>query len=163
MGESDDPLLVVEAAMVAIGQRQARRTVARDHGAGTLPDHGALFEVLALLEAEGRAGREVALGAVADRLGVDQPRASKLVSDAVRRRLVLRNADQNDGRRTLLTLTSSGAAAVTQVRNTRRQAFAAAMTDWSPDERVQFARLLNRFVEDLHQPAQIPDEHAPEW
>lgn len=146
---SDDPLLTVEAAMVAIRQRQARRTLARTQGAGTLPDHGALFGVLDLLEAEDRAVREVTLGGVADRLGVDQPRASKLVADAVRRGLVRRDADQSDGRRTILTLTDAGAAAVDDVHHTRRQAFAAAMANWSAEERAEFARLLSRFIEGL--------------
>lgn len=146
--KDDDTLREVEAAMVAIRRRQTRRTIAGASGV-EVPERGALFGVLDLLEDATRAGQDLALGAVAEGLGVDQPRASKLVADAVGRGLVRRHADQHDGRRTLLRLTDAGSAVVEQAHHARRATFATAMTDWSATDRAQFARLLTRFVADL--------------
>lgn len=137
---ADDPLHQVEAAMVAIRRRQSRRSLARAAG---LPESGALFGVLDALEA---ASGPVVLGSIAELLGVDQPRASKLVAQAVRRGLVRRAADQNDGRRSLLILTADGTDAVASVRQFRRDRFAAAMADWTDQDRTCFAALLTRFV-----------------
>lgn len=152
-GATEDPLFAIEEAMVALRRRQTRRTLARSMSGGELPERGALFGVLDLLEAEQRAGRDSTVGGVAEGLGVDQPRASRLVADAVKRGLTRRRADQDDGRRTPLVLTSAGADVVEQVHRARRAAFAAAMTDWSAADREQFARLLSRFLDGLDRDA----------
>ncbi|MFI2279982.1 MarR family winged helix-turn-helix transcriptional regulator [Nocardia beijingensis] len=93
------------------------------------------------------------VGALAPALGVDQPRASRLAAQAVSSGLLERVADQRDGRRSVLRLTAAGNRAVAAARAGRRTAMAAAMADWTPAERAEFARLLERFVDRMDRPA----------
>jgi DNA-binding MarR family transcriptional regulator len=83
---------------------------------------------------------------LAEALGVDQPRASRLAAQAVEAGLLRRQADQEDGRRSLLVLTDAGTSALTDIRGFRCRVIAEVTADWPPSERAQFARLLTRFV-----------------
>jgi DNA-binding MarR family transcriptional regulator len=145
---SDAEIEAVERAMVAIRRGQTRRTLARLAGPGP-GGAGAGFDVLDVIEAADQAGEPATVSAVADALDVDRPRASRLVAAAVEAGLVRRVADQGDGRRVLLAPTRAGRDLVAQAHNQRRSVFAAAMSDWSEEDRAGFARLLTRFVEAL--------------
>jgi DNA-binding MarR family transcriptional regulator len=143
----DDPAAVIEQAMVAIRRSQGRRTLHRRRAGGEASlAEAATFRVLDAIEAAGDAGRVMTVTGVADALGVDQPRASRLVARAVRAGLVRRGADPGDGRRSVLTLTSRGRAVLAEVHGTRRQAVEAALAGWSADDRDALARLLRAFV-----------------
>ena len=137
--DNTDPVAAVETAMIAIRRRQTRRTFAVQAGG---PDP--VQEVLDAIEA----AEPDALGVngVAVALGVDQPRASKLVAAAVSAGLVRREADQQDGRRTNLVLTADGREQLDWVHGYRRDRFAAAMNGWTAAERETFADLLTRFL-----------------
>ncbi|GAB2639825.1 MarR family winged helix-turn-helix transcriptional regulator [Kribbella swartbergensis] len=137
--DKTDPVTAVEAAMIAIRRRQTRRTFAVQAGG---PDP--VQEVLDALEAAGP--DPIGVNGVAAALGVDQPRASKLVASAVTAGLVRREADQADGRRTNLVLTADGRRQLERVHEYRRERFAAAMDGWTDAERRTFADLLTRFV-----------------
>jgi DNA-binding MarR family transcriptional regulator len=137
--DKSDPVAVVETAMIAVRRRQTRRTLAADAGG---PDP--VQEVLDALEAAGP--EPIGVNGVAAALGVDQPRASKLVAAAVSAGLVRREADQADGRRTNLVLTDDGMRQLEWVHDYRRDRFAGAMDDWTDAERATFADLLTRFV-----------------
>jgi DNA-binding MarR family transcriptional regulator len=137
--DKTDPVAAVEAAMIAIRRRQTRRTFAVQSGG---PDP--VQEVLDAIEAA--EPDPLGVNGVAAALGVDQPRASKLVAAAVAAGLVRREADQADGRRTNLVLTAAGRSQLDAVHTYRRDRFAAAMEDWTRDERTDFAALLTRFV-----------------
>lgn len=128
--------------MVAIRRRQARRTFGVQAG-GSDP----VQEVLDAVEAAG--GEPIGVNGVAAALGVDQPRASKLVAAAVAGGLIRREADQADGRRTNLVLTPAGHDQLATVHKHRQSRFADAMADWTPAERTTFATLLTRFVTTL--------------
>lgn len=136
--ESKSPSEAVEIAMVAIRRRQGRRSIARAAGGGSTR-----YDVLDVVEG---AGGECSVATIADRLSVDQPRASKLVARAVADGMVRRESDQNDGRRSLLTLTEEGYRAVEAMHTFRRDLFGRAMAGWSVRERTEFARLLSDFV-----------------
>lgn len=135
----DNDIADIERAMVAIRRRQSRRALARTQGAAG-PEHDVLDVI------EGAGGARVTVSTVAEALGVDQPRASRLVAAAVGAGLVRREADQSDGRRSWLVLTEAGTAALERAHRSRRAAFAAATAGWTEEERAQFARLLTRFV-----------------
>ncbi|MCA2184749.1 MarR family winged helix-turn-helix transcriptional regulator [Nonomuraea cavernae] len=135
-----DAVEQVEQAMVAIRRRQSRRALARLGGVT-----GQVFDILDAIEGGGPA----TVTSVAQALGVDQPRASKLVAAAVETGWVCRQADQGDGRRSVLVLTEAGQAAVEQAHRSRQAVFAEAMTAWREEERTEFARLLARFVKGL--------------
>lgn len=94
----------------------------------------------------------VYLTGLGNRLGIDQPRASKLAGQAIAAGLLRRVADQHDGRRSLLELTSAGRAYLDRVHRYRRGQFAAAMSGWTDHDRETFADLLTRFITVLDQP-----------
>ena len=137
--DRDDTLVAIERAMIAIRRSQTRRALSR-----LLPQgEQTAFEVLDALEELGRPGT---VGEVGSALGVDQPRASRLVARAVDQGLVARQADQRDGRRTLLALTERGVSHLAAAHRVRREAFAGAMAGWPAADRAAFARLLTSFT-----------------
>lgn len=83
---------------------------------------------------------------IAAAIGVDQPRASRLVAEAAERGLVRREVDPRDARRAVVELTSSGRTFLHSAHQTRRSAVESALEGFSPAERDQFAALLDRFV-----------------
>ena len=137
--DTPDPVVAVETAMIAIRRRQTRRTFAVQSGG---PDP--VQDVLDAIEAAH--SDPIGVNGVAAALGVDQPRASKLVAAAVAAGLVRREADQRDGRRTNLVLTADGREQLELVHSYRRERFAAAMDGWTDQERETFADLLSRFL-----------------
>ncbi|MEV4128427.1 MarR family transcriptional regulator [Nocardia sp. NPDC049707] len=128
----------VEQAMIAIRRRQSRRTLAGGKEAA-----GQAFDVLDVIESS----HQPTVSTVAAALAVDQSRASKLIATAVGTNLVRRTADQADGRRSVLMLTSRGQAVVAAAHQRRRETFDRAMSGWTESERAEFARLLTRFIE----------------
>jgi DNA-binding MarR family transcriptional regulator len=141
----------IERALLAMRRdQQARRlqrgAAGRGHEHGThRPDHSlggaARFRLLDALEPRPRTVTDLA-----DATGVDQPRASRLVADAVDRGLVRRGVDPADARRAIVELTASGRAFLTAAHGTRRQAVETALGGFSVDEAARFAELLDRFV-----------------
>ncbi|MRG59070.1 MarR family transcriptional regulator [Agromyces sp. CFH 90414] len=87
------------------------------------------------------------VSALAEHIGVDQPRASRLAQAAVEAGQVRRDVDPADARRSILVLTDAGRAALTSTLDRRRGAIEAALSGFSDAERVEFARLFTRFVE----------------
>ncbi|GAB3861390.1 MarR family winged helix-turn-helix transcriptional regulator [Dactylosporangium cerinum] len=155
-----DALGAVEAAMVAIRRSQTRRALARSGPTGGVDP--AVFDVVDAVEGasaavEGASAAPAGGGAtvmsVAAALDVAQPRASKLVAAAVEAGWLRREADQGDGRRSLLVLTEDGLALSERVHAARRARFAAATGDWSPADLATFAQLLTRFVAGLTETA----------
>ncbi|WP_028479896.1 MarR family winged helix-turn-helix transcriptional regulator [Nocardia sp. CNY236] len=128
----------IERAMLAIRRRQTKRTLQ-----GGEEIVGQAFDVLDVIESS----TDTTVSMVATALAVDQPRASRLVATAVEANLVRRVADQTDGRRSILLLTDQGYDVVAAAHRHRRQAFERAMDGWTDSERMDFARLLTRFVD----------------
>jgi DNA-binding MarR family transcriptional regulator len=102
---------------------------------------------LRLLEVLARANGAQSVGALADALGVDQPRASRLVQAAVETGLARREADPSDARRTLVALTDEGRAIVDRSRGARADAVSQALDGFTPAERAQLAMLLTRLAD----------------
>jgi DNA-binding MarR family transcriptional regulator len=140
----DRSVAAIETAMVAVRRRQSRRALARAAGAS-----GVDIAAQEVLDAVDAAGGPVGVTGIAEALDVDQPRASKLVAAAVQAGLLRREADQADGRRSVLALTTAGRDRLDRMRAFRRTRFAAAMDDWTDAERAAFADLLTRFVAGL--------------
>ncbi|GHA36546.1 hypothetical protein GCM10007989_35840 [Devosia pacifica] len=88
---------------------------------------------------------EVTVGTVAERLGVDPSRASRLVADAVSRGVLKRVASQADARRICLELTDKGADYARRFRTHKLKLFAEALGGWSEADLVQFSALFERF------------------
>ena len=144
----------IERAMVAMRRSWTRRTLHRrragagagagDPGAGS--GEGAVFQVLDAVEGATGSSRVMTVNGVADALGIDQPRASRLVARAVEAGLVERGGDPDDGRRSVLSLTRGGVRVLAEGHRTRREAVEAALAGWSGEDRETFARLLRDYV-----------------
>jgi DNA-binding MarR family transcriptional regulator len=147
--QEDEPVKAVERAMVAIRRSQTRRALTRLAEGRDDADDAGVVGGSAAIEATEQAGTPVTVSSVGAALNVDQPRASKLVAAAVQAGLVRREADQADGRRTLLVRTERGTTLSEELHQFRRSIFATAMSDWTDADRAAFARLLTRFVESL--------------
>ncbi|MFJ3793327.1 MarR family winged helix-turn-helix transcriptional regulator [Kitasatospora sp. NPDC090091] len=92
-------------------------------------------------------GREVTVGAVAEHLGVDPSVGSRMVSDCISAGYLVRAASQQDGRRTVLLLSPDGEGLMDRFRRHQRAAFEQITADWSGHDRLEFARLLVKYVE----------------
>ncbi|MEV5543845.1 MarR family winged helix-turn-helix transcriptional regulator [Saccharopolyspora shandongensis] len=145
----------IEAAVVALRRTYKRRTLARlseRRGERTghhaeLPD--AVFELLDAVESAEYRGGALTVTDAAAVLGVDQPRSSRLAAQALNAGLLRREADQHDGRRSLLALTGEGREVLAKIRDFRRRVIAEATADWAGEDRAALARLLTRFVQDF--------------
>ncbi|MFF1377425.1 MarR family winged helix-turn-helix transcriptional regulator [Streptomyces sp. NPDC058308] len=91
---------------------------------------------------------ETTVGGLAAEMGVAQPVASRTVAACIEDGLLRRAASQSDGRRTVLELTEHGAAERDRFAAEQRKAFQEITAAWSPEERIQFARLLVRYGAD---------------
>jgi len=103
----------------------------------------ARFRMLEALAAE---NAPLSVSELADRIGVDQPRASRLVQAAVAEGFVRREANADDARRTDIVLTDAGRAVLGQARGARIDAVQTALADFTADERAQLAALLARLA-----------------
>ncbi|ANZ18069.1 RubM [Streptomyces noursei ATCC 11455] len=102
--------------------------------------------------AEGESGGEsgdgeITVGAVARHLGVDPSVASRMVSDSISAGYLVRAASQQDGRRTVLRLSPEGRALMARFGRHQRSAFECITADWTERERLDFARLMLKYVE----------------
>lgn len=152
--DPDDAVAQIERALVAIRRAQPRRAVGGpalagiDDELGEQLSLGVLGVVDAVRDVPDGGDGEVTIGLVAERLGLDPSRASRLVTEAADRGLLQRLPSTRDGRRTLLELTDEGARVVSRVQAVRRGWVAARTSTWSPTERRTFAQLLHRFTTD---------------
>lgn len=102
---------------------------------------------LRLLEALAAASAPLSVSEIADAVGVDQPRASRLVQQAAQMGLVRREADADDARRTRVALTDNGLAIVRGFRGERRTAIDSALASFTDAERAELARLLTKLAD----------------
>ncbi len=102
---------------------------------------------LRMLEALAAASHPLSVSEIGDAIGVDQPRASRLVQQAVELELVRREADPDDARRTRIALTDAGRAFAQGVRRERRAALGGALSAFTDAERVELARLLGKLAD----------------
>ena len=89
---------------------------------------------------------EVTVGIIAERMGIDPSRASRICADLVERGYAVRVASQLDARRICLKLTARSERLVTAVRQTKWRIFAGSLAQWDEQELVTFALLLERFA-----------------
>lgn len=101
---------------------------------------------LRLIEALHAASHPMSVSELGEAIGVDQPRASRLVQQSVEMGLVQREADPDDARRTRIALTPVGEQFARGFRGRRREHLTAALSDFSVDERAELARLLTKLA-----------------
>ncbi|WP_258045941.1 MarR family winged helix-turn-helix transcriptional regulator [Leifsonia shinshuensis] len=107
----------------------------------------ARIRMLEALAAADTDGRQLSVSSLAAAIGVDQPRASRLVQEGVDRGLVRRVPDPSDARRALIQLTTAGRSQLGEVQDHRRSAVETALASFTPEEARTFAELFARFVQ----------------
>lgn len=100
-----------------------------------------------MLEALAAASEPLSVSALGEAVGVDQPRASRLVQQGVQRGLVQREADPDDARRTRIALTDEGRRIARGMRGERREVLARALESFSDEESRELARLLSKLAD----------------
>ncbi|OAN35735.1 hypothetical protein A4X16_17235 [Microbacterium sp. H83] len=100
-----------------------------------------------MLEALAAASAPLSVSDLGAAIGVDQPRASRLVQQGVAHGFVRREADPDDARRTRIALTDEGRAIARGMRGERREALGAALAAFTDDERTELARLLTKLAD----------------
>lgn len=100
-----------------------------------------------LLETVAGSSVPLSVSEIGEAIGVDQPRASRLVQQGVDHGLLRREADPEDARRTRIALTEQGTALARGVRGQRREAVTQALAALTPAEQAELARLLTKFAE----------------
>lgn len=103
--------------------------------------------MLRMLDALAQASEPLSVSGLADAIGVDQPRASRLVQQGVDRGWVRREADPEDARRTRIALTDEGTRMFRGMRGERREALGRALAAFTEEESVELARLLTKLAD----------------
>jgi DNA-binding MarR family transcriptional regulator len=97
--------------------------------------------------------------ALAELVHADPSTVSRHVTLLVERGLVLRVADESDGRASRLVLTEAGRAQLDQLRDERVAYLRTVTTDWTDDELETFTTLFDRLLDGIA--ATLPGESAP--
>ncbi|MCK2025460.1 MarR family transcriptional regulator [Microbacterium sufflavum] len=100
-----------------------------------------------MLEALASAPEPLSVSALGQAIGVDQPRASRLVQQGVQGGFVRREADPDDARRTRIALTDEGRRLARGLRGERRELLTQALAPFTDDERTELARLLTKLAD----------------
>ncbi len=84
---------------------------------------------------------------IAEAIGVDQPRATRLVQQGVSKGLFSREVDPLDARRTLVVLTDSGREFASRLLSERSAPLDSALATFSAEEKESLARLLRKLAD----------------
>jgi DNA-binding MarR family transcriptional regulator len=104
----------------------------------------------------------VRMSDLAEMVDLDLSTVSRQIRDLVDRGLVDKVRDPQDGRASLLSLTSHGAAVLDAVSEARRRVLAEALMDWTEEEQLELARLLARLGTGLPTAHRLRDTAEPD-
>ncbi|MFE3546616.1 MarR family winged helix-turn-helix transcriptional regulator [Nocardia sp. NPDC059177] len=141
MSQSEPAIGVIATQLVRLHRLRDRALAQAKDQSGLDP---AGFVVLFRLTCDG----PMRSGALADAVHSDASTVSRQVAQLVERGLVVRTADPDDGRATVLEVTPKGREAAERIRTRRQQNIALVTADWTAEELESFAALLTRFVAD---------------
>ncbi len=88
-------------------------------------------------------------GALAEAVGSDPSTVSRQIAGLVRDGFVERQADQQDGRASVLRATAAGEEIYREQRRLRAQHYARILSGWNAQDVAQLATLMDRFAADL--------------
>jgi DNA-binding MarR family transcriptional regulator len=153
----------------AIVQAWRRRARKRELGHRAIEEFGldldlAHLDVLVAIDAPSNefadsAEEETKVATVAERLGIDPSRASRMVSELVKKGYVSRQVSQADSRATVLGLTPPGQEIVSTILSHKYLILAEFLSEWTEEELKTFLPLFARFsawseqINQTHDPA----------
>jgi DNA-binding MarR family transcriptional regulator len=126
------------AMLMRLGEASRRSTGLKPHRA---LDRAA-YVILRHLQHDGPQN----VSALAARLNLDGSTVTRQVTALQRDGLVERRRDPHDGRGTVIEATNRGIAQVDAVRQARRALYDKVLHDWSPEQRADLARTLERLT-----------------
>jgi DNA-binding MarR family transcriptional regulator len=91
----------------------------------------------------------VSINGLAALLGLDATTVTRQVATMEAAKLVVRRADPDDGRSSLIGLSANGRRKMRAVQRARRERIASLLGDWTEGDRRQLGRLLARFNDEL--------------
>ncbi|MFD5226041.1 MarR family winged helix-turn-helix transcriptional regulator [Microbacterium sp. NPDC058342] len=163
---TSEPVDPADAIAAALSRLRGRRPHPRGHGPHEHGPHGMRPQrgrggpwgadggmrhgapaVIRMVESLAQASEPLSVSGLAEAIGVDQPRASRLVQQGVDRGWVRREADPADARRTRIALTDEGSRLFRGVRGERREALGRALAAFSDEESAELARLLTKLAD----------------
>lgn len=110
----------------------------------------ALTAIARLAHGIGRAAPTApTIGALAEELGIDPSRASRIAADLIEAGLVRREAAQEDGRKSVLALTGRSVAIFEAYRDAKWERYRAVFDGWPDADIESFARLFARFFDGM--------------
>jgi DNA-binding MarR family transcriptional regulator len=150
-GKAADAIVRIDSTMARIRRSMIRRELVVEILKELDPnlDLSRLDVMVAVMhwhpEDEADAFREITVGAVAERLGIDPSRASRLVADVIDLGYIRRTASQADSRRIVLEPTDKGVAFGEEFRARKSKMLSNGLQGWTEEELVLFAKLVDRF------------------
>ncbi|MFR9753367.1 MarR family winged helix-turn-helix transcriptional regulator [Nocardia sp. 004] len=123
-----------------IRERTNAKIAAASHGEIEVAAYGIIFRLLC--------DGPMRSGALAEALYSDASTISRQVASLVKRGLIERRADPDDGRVSVLVVTDSGRELAGQLRRRRNEMLERILAEWDAADREQFATQLRRFVDD---------------
>jgi DNA-binding MarR family transcriptional regulator len=141
--DSDAVIDLIAQQLVRLG-RIRERTNAQIHAASQgeieVAAYGIIFKLL-------HAG-PMRSGELAEALYSDASTISRQVAGLVKRGLIERRADPDDGRASVLVVTDAGKQLADALRTRRNQMLRHVLATWDPADREQLATLMERFIDD---------------
>lgn len=150
----DDDTAEAVISLDALMQNWRRRAVRRELGHKALAALKvgidlAQFDVLVAIEAPvaqfGDSAGETMVATVAERLGIDPSRASRIVSEMVEAGYARRAVSQADARRTIIELTAAGQSIIEAVRAYKFLVLGDFLGGWDKEEVARFLPLMRKF------------------
>ncbi|HTO28988.1 MAG TPA: MarR family winged helix-turn-helix transcriptional regulator [Devosia sp.] len=150
----DDATAEAVISLDALMQNWRRRAVRRELGHKALAALKvgidlAQFDVLVAIEAPvaqfGDSAGETMVATVAERLGIDPSRASRIVSEMVEAGYARRAVSQADARRTIIELTAAGQSIIEAVRAYKFLVLGDFLGGWDKEEVARFLPLMRKF------------------
>ncbi|MCA8878780.1 MAG: MarR family transcriptional regulator [Rhodobacteraceae bacterium] len=109
------------------------------------------FALTALTRIEcgiGRAGPEApTVGLLAEEMAIDPSRASRIAADLIGQGFLVREADQSDGRKTILRPTEKALSAMAAFRDLKWTRFLEIFRGWDEADITAFAGLFGRYLD----------------
>src|ERR1700760_868219 len=143
----DATIAALESALHSLARR-LRQAPPQDY-LGRAAGHGLDQAGLAVLYVLQAAQASPRITDVAARLGIEPPAGTRKAQQLERLGLVTRTRDAEDARAFRLRLTPEGEHMLSRFQLARHQWLTTVLTDWTPDDCRELARLMGRFADDI--------------